>query len=274
MKSLFLQQRIVLTTFTFLTVLVFAAYYIYSNTLTNSSFVSGTILLTLIFILASYQIRKKLPFLSIGNTSAWLQFHIFVGLFSSILFLLHVKMQVPDGLFELILFLTYITVFLSGVIGWILSRSIPHRLLSRGEEVIYERIPIHRRTIQNKVKELVYEKSNSDLGNAIPDFYEKHLRIFFEGPQNQMRHILHSKRHRHHLSQKTMALLPYLNEHEKSVLHQLDEQVQIKDDLDYQFALQATLKLWLFVHIPLTYSLIIFALFHTIAVCAFASNLG
>jgi len=274
MRNLFIQQRLALAAFIFLSTIMFTTYYLFSITLSNTSLASGAILLIFIFILASYQLRKKLPFLSIGSTSAWLHFHIFVGLLSSVLFLLHIKMQIPDGQFEFILFLTYSTVFITGVIGWILSRSIPYRLLSRGEEVIFERIPIHRRTIHNKVKGLVFENTNPDEGAAIPDFYDKYLRIFFEGPQNQMRHLLHSKRHRHQLSQKMAALIPYLNEQEQVVLQQLEEQVQLKDDLDYQYALQATMKLWLFVHIPLTYSLIIFALFHTIAVCAFASTIG
>jgi len=274
MRNLLIQQRVTLSAFLVLSVIFCAAYYLFSIRLANTSFASGVFLLICLFFLASYQLRKKLSFLSIGNTSAWLHFHIFVGLLSSVLFLLHVKMQVPDGLFEFILFLTYCTVFFTGVIGWILSRSIPRRLLSRGEEVIFERIPIHGRTIHNKVKSLVLEMARSDNGVAIPDFYHKHLDFFFEGPRNQLRHILHSKRHRHQLAQKFSALMPYLNEPEQKVLKQLAEQVQLKDNLDYQYALQATMKLWLFVHIPLTYSLIIFAMFHTIAVCAFARTIG
>lgn len=274
MRNLLIQQRVTLTAFTLLSVIFCATYYLFSIRLSNTSFVSGVVLLLCVFFLASYQLRKKLPFLLIGNTSTWLQVHIFAGLLSSVIFLLHIKMQIPNGSFEFLLFLTYCTVFLTGVIGWILSRSIPYRLLSRGEEVIFERIPIHRCTIQNKVKSLVFAKSDPENGAAIPDFYEKQLQFFFDGPRNQLRHLLHSKRHRHQLSQKISALMPYLNEQEQETLNQLAEQVELKDDLDYQYALQGTLKLWLFVHIPLTYSLIIFAMFHTIAVCAFARTIG
>ena len=46
-------------------------------------------------------------------------------------------------------------------------------------------------------------------------------------------------------------------------------QVQRKDDLDYQYALQGALKLWLFVHIPLTYGLLVLAIFHGLAACAY-----
>jgi hypothetical protein len=48
--------------------------------------------------------------------------------------------------------------------------------------------------------------------------------------------------------------------------------VRQKDGLDYHHALQLTLKLWLFVHIPLTYSLLIFSLVHLVLVYAFAGG--
>jgi hypothetical protein len=38
--------------------------------------------------------------------------------------------------------------------------------------------------------------------------------------------------------------------------------VREKNALDYQYALQSTLKIWLFVHVPMTYSLLVFAVTH------------
>lgn len=248
--------------------------YLFSITLAKTSFASGTLLLFCIIILACYQLRKKLSFLSMGSTTAWLHFHIFIAFLSFLLFLMHVKLQIPDGLLESMLYLVYCIVFFSGLIGWCLSRIIPYRLLTRGQEVIFERIPMHRRKIRESVETLVFENQDTSRGPALPDFYEKYLRTFLSGPRNQFRHILHSRRHRHQLSQQIAALRPFLNDQERVVLQQIEQQIQIKDDLDYQYALQGTLKLWLFVHVPFTYSLIIFALFHTLAVCAFASTNG
>jgi hypothetical protein len=69
-------------------------------------------------------------------------------------------------------------------------------------------------------------------------------------------------------------MLPYLEEREQEAMKQIAVQIQLKDDLDYQRSLQSVLKTWLFVHVPLTWTLILFALFHTITVCAFASTSG
>lgn len=274
MKHFWVQQRITILVFAVISLMILAGCYLFSMTLSKTSFASGTILLVCILFLASYQLRKKLSFLPLGNSSAWLRFHIFMGFLSFVVFALHAKLQIPNGLLELILFLTYYTVFLSGALGWFLSRSIPYRLLSRGEEVLFERIPAHRRKIHDRVKALVFDNAESGNGTALPDFYHKHLQSFFEGPRHQLSHILHSERHLHQLSQKISALRPFLNQQEQTRLQQLEEQIQLKDDLDYQYIFQAIIKLWLFVHVPLTYSLIIFALYHALAACAFASTSG
>jgi peptidoglycan biosynthesis protein MviN/MurJ (putative lipid II flippase) len=53
------------------------------------------------------------------------------------------------------------------------------------------------------------------------------------------------------------------------VLRQLRELVKQKDNLDFQYAMQATLKCWLFMHVPLTYGLLLFAALHVLVVYAY-----
>ena len=48
--------------------------------------------------------------------------------------------------------------------------------------------------------------------------------------------------------------------------------VRQKDGLDYHQALQLLLRGWLFIHIPLTYSLLIFSLMHLVLVYAFSGG--
>ena len=53
-------------------------------------------------------------------------------------------------------------------------------------------------------------------------------------------------------------------------MKEFEDRVCAKDDLDYQYAMQATLKYWLFLHVPLTYSLLVFILSHMVLVFAFS----
>ncbi len=66
----------------------------------------------------------------------------------------------------------------------------------------------------------------------------------------------------------------YLNPKEREYSERLRALVRKKHELDYHYALQATLKGWLFVHIPLTYGLLILAAIHTVLVHAFSGGLG
>ena len=55
-------------------------------------------------------------------------------------------------------------------------------------------------------------------------------------------------------------------------LHHLDR-AHLKDDLDYQWARQMLLKGWLFIHIPLTFSLLVLVALHIFVVYGFRGNL-
>ena len=65
------------------------------------------------------------------------------------------------------------------------------------------------------------------------------------------------------------AQLRYLDEAESEYLAKIEDLVAQKDGLDYQYAHQSLLKYWLFVHVPLTYALLVLALLHLILVHAF-----
>ncbi len=68
------------------------------------------------------------------------------------------------------------------------------------------------------------------------------------------------------------ALEQYLNKEGREILDEIEWRVIAKDNLDHQHALQWLLKCWLFVHIPLTYSLILIAVAHAVLVYAFGGG--
>ena len=56
-----------------------------------------------------------------------------------------------------------------------------------------------------------------------------------------------------------------LDERELVYSERLRRLVEQKDRLDYAYALQTMLKVWLFVHVPTTYGLILLALLHLLS---------
>jgi hypothetical protein len=64
----------------------------------------------------------------------------------------------------------------------------------------------------------------------------------------------------------------YLDSSGVAILQEIEDRVVAKDNLDFHFAHLMALRLWLFVHIPATYSLIILACVHVATVYAFSSG--
>ena len=95
------------------------------------------------------------------------------------------------------------------------------------------------------------------------------LKPFFDGPRNFWRHVFQSDRPMRKLTMAIDEQLRYLSDSEKEHMEEIRTRVHAKNDLDYHYALQSLLKYWLFVHVPLTYSLLVFAGFHVVFVHAF-----
>ena len=111
------------------------------NALPNYAYLTGWALLAGMFVLTIYNVRKKLPFLPLGKSETWLQIHIYLGFFTTLLFLIHLNFRLPHGWFEAVLAWLFVLVSGSGFVGLFFSRVLPRRLATRGGEVIFEKIP-------------------------------------------------------------------------------------------------------------------------------------
>ncbi|HUG69620.1 MAG TPA: hypothetical protein VMM76_17850 [Pirellulaceae bacterium] len=245
-----------------------------TTALRDTARASGWGLFAMICFLAAYNLRKKLPFLPLGASAKWLQLHIYIGLFSALVFGIHIGWRVPSGLVEAILATLYLFVFVSGVMGLFLSRSLAKRLTTRGDEVLFERLPVYRRRLQAEVETIVFTDLEESKSTAIAQFYADRLRPFFAYNRNFCQHLVQSNRARFGLLKEMQAYCRYLNNVEREMMTRLVTHVEAKDDLDYQYSLQATLKYWLFVHVPLTYALLVFALVHLLLVSAFSGGIS
>ena len=244
----------------------------YLGAMPRLSYLTGWVLFGLILALTIYNARKKLPFLPLLSSEAWLQFHIYAGLLTGVLFAVHVNYRVPTGWFEGILAWLYALVMLSGFFGLFLSRTIPQRLTTRGGEVLFERIPAIRRQLQERAETLALKSIPEVRFTTIADFYARELKDFFDDTRNAWLHLFEIRTPLNRLLNKISDLNRYLNEQERGALDQIAALVRQKDGLDYHYALQLALKLWLFTHIPLTYSLLLFTLAHIVLVFAFSGG--
>lgn len=243
-----------------------------NRSLLRSSFMTGYVMLASLFLLAAFGMRKRLPMIGgIGSAVFWMQLHIYVGLASFAVFVMHVNWRVPNGVFESTLAALYLVVFGSGMYGLYATRTFPRKLTSLSEEVIYERIPAFRRDLARRAQTIVLNAC--DHTPVLANFYVNRLSRFFE-TRRSLAYMVHpSGRTRRQLVAELEDLDRFLAESDRHVSRELAIMVRKKDDLDYHRVIQGRLKMWLFVHVGITYSLLIFAVVHGILAHAFAGGL-
>lgn len=148
-----------------LSLVVVLSYHFLSLALVRTNILSGVFLYFLLLSLALFSVRKKVPFLPLGTAAGWLKFHIYCGLFSVLLFALHIGVGLPNGNLEVSLAIVYLGVVGSGIVGLGLSIWIPKQLANCGEEVIFERIPILQRNLREEAEGLVASTGNGEPQN-------------------------------------------------------------------------------------------------------------
>jgi hypothetical protein len=240
------------------------------NALPKYAYLTGWALLAGMLGLTIYNVRKKLPFLPLGKSETWLQLHIYLGFFTTLLFLIHLNFRAPQGWFEITLAWLFVLVSGSGGVGLFFSRVLPRRLATRGGEVIFEKIPAQRHALKAAAENLALGAEAKSL--FIAEFYTKRLAAFFIGPKHFWLHLAESRRPVSTLLAEVEDLRRFANEVEREKIERLAVLVRQKDGLDYHRALQLALRLWLFVHIPLTYGLLIFTGLHLVLVFGFSGG--
>jgi len=246
----------------------------FAPTLRNLTYFTGWALLAVMLFLTLYNARKKLPFLPLGRSGTWLQLHAYVGYFSAVLFLAHLSWRPPGGWFGATLAALYVAVAGSGILGLWWSRRVPRRLTDGGGEVLFERIPVIRRELQTRAEALALRSVQAGGTMAIAEFYRLHLADFFRASRNLVAHLSGLSEPANAWRGRLEDLGRFLTPDQNQQLRELSDLVRQKDGLDRQYALQWSLKAWLFVHVPLTYSLLLATGLHIILVHGFSLGAG
>jgi hypothetical protein len=244
------------------------------DALGRTAYSTGYMMYAAVGVLALYNLRKKLVALPLGTSAGWLQFHIYLGVGSLAVFGLHAGAQLPDGPLELALAIVYVATVASGLWGLYLSRTIPPQLTRTGEQFIYERIPALRQQVRDRAQGALERAVATSGATTLSNFYAAHLYGFLDRPRSLSYLLRPTTTGRKRLLRKLHDLRRYLNSDEQQACEKLFHIVRTKDDLDFHEARLRLLKLWLFGHLALTYSLVLLASVHGIVALAFRGDGG
>jgi hypothetical protein len=253
--------------------------WIYGNGLRDPRYLDGWLLAGGMCFQVFFHIAIKTASLSPKSAVRWRKFHIFVGYLLIAAFISHSDFSLPDTGFEWALWAGFVLVTLSGVLGTYLAWALKAKH-AIDERIGYDRIPDRRAELARDV----YVVAKIDLGAAaiplpatpydawIMDLYTNHLRDFFEGQRNFGAHLIGSRRPLKRLTDEIDNLSPYVDKQSQHKLAAIKNLVVEKDGLDFAYVYLGLTKGWLFVHVPVTYTLIVLAVVHVLVVYAFSSG--
>jgi hypothetical protein len=150
----------------------------------------------------------------------------------------------------------------SGAFGLWMSRWLPPRLVRSGESLVYERIPVLRHQLAEEVRELVRRAETETQSSTLADLYLRVLHPYFLRVSPVLAPLTGDDREFHRVMQELESARRYLNPDEMKLAGELADRIEAKRNLDQQLAGQRLLKLWLFVHIPLTYGMLVLTAAH------------
>lgn len=232
---------------------------------------SGFLLYLLVLFLAAFNSRKKLPFLPLLKASTWLQLHIYTGLVGVFLYFLHTGFGWPDGTLEILLATVFAIVSLSGFFGIFISRWLPRRMQESGDALTYEEIPAQQRKLRERMETCILEAGREAKSTLLPDFYTTKLSAFINSKPGLF-DALYLRKTLQGWRREAEALNRYLSDSERPYHRRLLDCLEQKQHIDFLESANRLLRLWLFIHIPFSCSLIVLGLVHGIIALAFTSS--
>ena len=224
----------------------------------GAGLVFGIVAAVIFFAVAALNLRKRFKHKPLGRTFHWLQFHIYAGTLTLVLVLMHTGFGLPNGFLTWCILILTLIVCLSGVVGAMLQKWIPHAL-SKGLQVeaIYERIP-------ELIDRLRAESETLIKGASQPlmDFYKSELAPALAGPQPSSSFLLDVTGGRLHRMVLFTHVSGRLSASEKEKLDDLRQIFIEKNQLDAQMSLQRIMRFWLYFHVPTSTILLALVVVH------------
>ncbi|MDO9382670.1 MAG: hypothetical protein Q7T86_07370 [Hyphomicrobiaceae bacterium] len=254
--------------------------WIYGNGLRDPRYFDGWVLAGGMSLQLGFHIAIKTASLSPKSARRWKAVHIFLGYVLIAAFISHSDFTLPDTAFEWALWGAFVLVTVSGIFGTYLAWALKAK---RGVDdgISYEGIPARRAQLAQEVYAAVTSTDATTAALALPaqphdawitDLYTTHLRDFFQGPRNTAAHLIGSQHPLSRLTGEIDNLSRYVGLPSQQKLSVIKDLVVEKDRLDFARVYLGLSKGWLYVHVPVTYALIVLTVLHVLVVYAFSSG--
>jgi hypothetical protein len=232
--------------------------------------VLGTISLGIFVFAALLGVRKKLPFLPVGNVQRWLRGHIWLTLLTIPLILLHSGFRL-GGPMTTTLMVLYAIVMVSGIYGLILQHKLPTMMKeSLPVEIVFEQIPNVRaqlcaaaENLQRNFKQQATSGSavvaiNLSQEEVLAGFIEQRLIPYLRARRGGKYRLGHARE----AAEIFRHLKLRVDEEYQPRVNEMRRWCEERRLTDTQVRMQHWLHGWLFVHVPLSFLLLLMTVWH------------
>ena len=220
----------------------------------------------LILLLAFFGVRKRWYRSRFGTLEQWLQSHIYLGIFTLIILVFHTGGRFNDRI-AVITFVLVVIVVGSGVVGAILYVTVPRMLTEVESNLTVEEIA-------EQLNQLARNMARIASGRSAP-FQRIHDELIRESKPSIFAgwRLLLSRLGRKRKQQdsadwaRLLALVPKEEQEElRQMLVVSRQRKELLLRLIFQQRYKNVLEFWLYIHIPFTIALLVFAVLHVMAV--------
>ena len=232
-------------------------------------------------------LRKKYPVWRIGRAQTWMRGHLWLGLLSYPIILFHAGFSWGGPLTSAMMWI-FTFVIVSGIFGAALQHFMPRLITQRVPmETIYDQIDRVQAQLLSEADDLIssidtvaaklglyvaagYSTSAAVAVHAITtpetalgelrSVYGESIRPYL-AQRGAYHHALNSRKNAKGMFARLRKLTP---EELRDVVDDLENVCEEKRDLDRQSRLHRVLHGWLFVHVPLSFALIVLGLIHAV----------
>ncbi len=256
--------------------------WLYASGLRDPRYLDGWVLAAGMSLQLGFHIAVRTARLSPRSAARWKKLHIFNGYLLVAAFVSHCDFSLPDTRFEWALWAGFVLVTASGIVGTYLAWALRAKH-GVDESLGLARIPARRDEIAQEVHAVVSLTFPANAAISLPappydawiaELYTNHLQGFLEGPRHFAAHLVGSQRPLKRITDEIDRLAPYVDQRNKEKLATIRALTVEKDRLDFARVYIGLTSGWLFVHVPVTYSLFVLSVLHVIVVYAFASGSG
>ncbi|MCC6511222.1 MAG: hypothetical protein IT423_19125 [Pirellulaceae bacterium] len=229
---------------------------------------SGWTLLVSTLGLYGLGMRKRAIARSLGPVAAWLQVHTYLGLFATVVFVMHVDWPIR-GQFELAMAAMFLFISLSGAVLLWHSRRVPKLLAVVKRDYRFEDIPQIQADLAAEAHATVLQSANTGAGATLAEYYQRRLLNYFHSPRSWLYRCLPTGTRRRQLLRELEDLDRYLDSSSLVFRQKLSSLVISKDDTDFHHAMQQRLRWLVASHVALTWSLLLMIAVHIVLVLRF-----